>query len=387
MNASLAASSRDRVAGEGRVDFGSKQAPVWRAATPGGASTVNTSGEPFAMNEIRDAYCRRINYLRVSVTDRCNFRCLYCMPDGGFVLKTHKEILSYEEIARLVRVASELGVSKVRLTGGEPLVRYGVVDLVRSLASLPGVDDLSLTTNGALLPRYARGLKEAGLQRINVSLDTLIPERFTHITRRGCLEEVMAGIAAAETAGLEPIKLNTVVVRGFNDDEVAEIARLTLTKPWHVRFIELMPVGSEEGCLPGVCDGSSRGHSFVPVAEMRQRIEAALGALVPDPSTIPGNGPARYYRLDGAMGSVGFISAVSEHFCDRCNRLRLTADGALRTCLMADGETDLRTPLRSGAGDDELRALIIRSVAEKPERHHLGEHQRPLGRAMAQIGG
>jgi cyclic pyranopterin phosphate synthase len=339
------------------------------------------------MAEIRDSFCRRINYLRVSVTDRCNFRCLYCMPEGGFVWKPHSEILSYEEIVRLVRVASEVGVTKVRLTGGVPLVRGGIVELVHSLASLPAVDDLSLTTNGALLTRYARGLKDAGLQRINVSLDTLDPDRFAHITRRGRLEEVLAGIAAAEMVGLEPIKLNTVVVRGFNDDEVADIARLTLTKPWHVRFIELMPVGSEEGCLPGVCDGSSRGQSFVPVAEMRQRIQAALGEFVPDPPRVRGNGPARYYRLEGALGSVGFISAVSEHFCDRCNRLRLTADGALRPCLMADGEIDLRSPMRAGASDAELSALIAQSVAAKPDRHHLGEHQRPLGRAMAQIGG
>jgi cyclic pyranopterin phosphate synthase len=350
-------------------------------------SAITSLEEHLFMAEIRDTFSRRINYLRVSVTDRCNFRCLYCMPEGGFVWKTHNEILNYEEIVRLVRVASDLGLSKVRLTGGEPLVRYGVVDLVRSLAALPGVDDLSLTTNGALLTRYARELKAAGLQRINISLDTLVPERFAHITRRGCLEEVLAGITAAEAAGLEPIKLNTVVVRGFNDDEVADIARLTLTKPWHVRFIELMPVGSEEGCLPGVCDGSSRGQSFVPVAEMRERIQSVLGEFVPDPPRVRGNGPAHYYRLNGALGSVGFISAVSEHFCDRCNRLRLTADGALRPCLMADGETDLRTPLRSGASDAQLRELIAQSVASKPDRHHLGEHQRPLGRAMAQIGG
>jgi cyclic pyranopterin phosphate synthase len=350
-------------------------------------SAITSLEERSFMAEIRDTFSRRINYLRVSVTDRCNFRCLYCMPEGGFVWKTHNEILNYEEIVRLVRVASDLGLSKVRLTGGEPLVRYGVVDLVRSLAALPGVDDLSLTTNGALLTRYARELKAAGLQRINISLDTLVPERFAHITRRGCLEEVLAGITAAEAAGLEPIKLNTVVVRGFNDDEVADIARLTLTKPWHVRFIELMPVGSEEGCLPGVCDGSSRGQSFVPVAEMRERIQSVLGEFVPDPPRVRGNGPAHYYRLNGALGSVGFISAVSEHFCDRCNRLRLTADGALRPCLMADGETDLRTPLRSGASDAQLRELIAQSVASKPDRHHLGEHQRPLGRAMAQIGG
>jgi cyclic pyranopterin phosphate synthase len=343
--------------------------------------------ELLVMSEIRDSFCRRINYLRVSVTDRCNFRCLYCMPEGGFAWKTRDQILTYEEIIRLVRVASEIGVSKVRLTGGEPLVRGDVVDLVRALASLPAVDDLSLTTNGALLTRYARGLKDAGLQRINVSLDTLVPERFAHITSRGRLEGVLEGITAAAEVGLEPIKLNTVVVRGFNDDEVADIARLTLTKPWHVRFIELMPVGSEEGCLPGVCDGSSRGRSFVPVAEMREKVQAVLGELVPDSPMAAGNGPARYYRLDGALGSVGFISAVSELFCDRCNRLRLTADGALRPCLLADGETDLRTPLRSGASDAQLKELIAQSVAAKPERHHLSEHQRPLGRAMTQIGG
>jgi cyclic pyranopterin phosphate synthase len=341
------------------------------------------------MTQICDQYRRPINYLRVSVTDRCNYRCLYCMPETGFAFKPHQEILRYEEIVRVVRVATELGISKVRLTGGEPLVRAGIDRLVADLGALPGVDDLSLTTNGALLARHALALKQAGLRRINISLDTLDADRFHRMTRHGYLNEVLDGIRAAEAAGLEPVKLNTVVVRGFNDDQVASIARLTLEHPWHVRFIELMPVGSEEGCLPGVCDGSSCGHSFVPVAEMRERIQAELGALIPAEAAreVVGNGPAKYYRLPGGAGSVGFISAVSEHFCERCNRLRLTADGFLRPCLMADGEIDLKTPLRAGASDEEIGALIRQAVAQKPERHHLGEHQRPLVRGMAQIGG
>lgn len=337
--------------------------------------------------QISDAFCRPINYLRVSVTDRCNFRCLYCMPETGTDWKSHESILRYEEIIRIVRAASTLGISKVRLTGGEPLVRAGIESLVASLAELPGIDDLSLTTNGALLPKFAGPLRRAGLNRVNISLDTLRPDRFRTMTRRGELQQALDGIRAAEEAGLVPIKINMVVVRGVNDDEVADIASLTLEHAWHVRFIELMPVGSEEGCLPGVCDGSSRGQAFISAAEIRSRLQSELGVLTPVAGAVVGNGPASYFRLAGAGGSVGFISAVSEHFCSRCNRLRLTADGFLRPCLMADGEIDLRTPLRAGATDEALVSLVAEAVAAKPERHHIGEHQRPLARHMAQIGG
>ncbi len=337
--------------------------------------------------QIRDTFCRRINYMRVSVTDRCNYRCLYCLPESGVVWKPPDSILSYEEIVRIVRVGTRLGVSKVRLTGGEPLVRSGITRLVEELAHVDGVDDLSLTTNGALLGHLAADLRQAGLQRVNVSLDTLQPDRFHKITRYGDLQQVLAGIVAAERAGLEPIKINTVVVRGFNDDEVPAIAALTQLHPWHVRFIELMPVGTEEACLPGVCDGSSRGPAFVSAEEMKLKIEQELGSLAPAARAPVGNGPALYYHLPGGTGSVGFISAISDHFCSRCNRLRLTADGNLRPCLMADGEIDVKTPMRAGASDDEIEALIAAAVAAKPERHRLGENEHPLGRMMAQIGG
>lgn len=334
-----------------------------------------------------DPFDRRINYLRISVTDRCNFRCLYCMPETGIRWQPPEEILRYEEIVTVVKAAVGLGITKVRLTGGEPLVRADITKLVAALAAIPGIDDLSLTTNGSLLARYARSLKEAGLHRINVSLDTMDPQQFRRITRFGRLEDVLHGIAAAEEAGLEPIKVNTVVVRGFNDKEVADIAGLTLQHPWHVRFIELMPVGSEEGCLPGVCDGGSGGQAFVPVSEIRQRIQERWGELLPAGWPLAGNGPASYYRLAQARGSIGFISAVSEAFCEHCNRLRLTADGHLRPCLLADGEIDLKTPLRQGADQEELRRLIIQAVAAKPQRHRLREHPIPQGRSMAQIGG
>jgi len=309
------------------------------------------------------------------------------MPETGIHWQPPQEILRYEEIGAVVQAAAALGITKVRLTGGEPLVRADIIKLVAALAAVPGIDDLSLTTNGALLARYARPLREAGLHRINVSLDTMDPLQFRRITRFGHLEDVLRGLAAAEAAGLESIKVNTVVIRGFNDGEVADIAGLTLQHPWHVRFIELMPVGSEEGCLPGVCDGGSGGQAFVPVAEIRQRIQEKWGELLPAGQALAGNGPASYYRLAQARGSIGFIGAVSEAFCEHCNRLRLTADGHLRPCLLADGEIDLKTPLRQGADQEGLKQLIAQAVAAKPYRHRLGEHLPPKGRAMAQIGG
>jgi len=268
-------------------------------------------------------------------------------------------------------------VRKVRLTGGEPLARLGLPDLVSMLAGIAGLDDLSMTTNGTLLARHAAALAAAGLRRVNVSLDTLRPERFSQITRRGHLDDVWAGIRAAEEAGLGPIKLNMVVVRGLNDDEVADMARQTINQGWHVRFIELMPIGANVGWA---------GDGTVPIAQIRAQIEAALGPLeaVSGPA---GNGPARYYRPAGAAGTIGFIGAMSEHFCRACNRLRLTADGRLRPCLMSDDELDLRTALRSGAGVDELQALLMQAVRSKPERHRLGEADAPQARTMAEIGG
>jgi cyclic pyranopterin phosphate synthase len=327
-----------------------------------------------------DAYNRPISYLRISVTDRCNLRCIYCMPPEGVVWRPHEEILRYEEIETIVRAAAGMGISKVRLTGGEPLVRPGVVDLVRMLARIPGVDDLAMTTNGILLPRYAEDLAEAGLQRVNVSLDTLRPERFQRITRLGRIEDALAGMEAAQEAGLDPIKINTVVIRGMNDDEVVDFARKTMEAGWNVRFIELMPVGN------GVLAERGWRERVVTAREIRERIEGALGTLEPAKMRT-GGGPARYYRLPGAEGTLGFITPISEHFCYHCNRLRLTADGQLRPCLLSDQEIDLRTPLRQGADVVQIKTLLLKGIESKPLHHHLDEWRRPENRVMSEIGG
>jgi cyclic pyranopterin phosphate synthase len=336
-----------------------------------------------------DAYNRPISYLRISVTDRCNLRCVYCMPPEGVPSRSHEEILRYEEIKTIVRAAAELGVSKVRLTGGEPLVRLGIVDLVRMLADIPGIDDLAMTTNGILLSHYAADLAAAGLQRVNVSLDTLRPERFRHITRCGRMENVLDGMEAAREAGLKPIKINTVVIRGMNDDEVIDLARKTAAAAWNVRFIELMPVGiSPMPVGNGVLTTGGWRERVVTAGEIRRQIESALGALEPARMSA-GNGPARYYRLPRAEGTLGFITPISEHFCYQCNRLRLTADGQLRPCLLSDQEIDLRTPLRQGASVEQIKKLLLQGIGSKPMQHHLDEEacQLPESRVMAEIGG
>lgn len=324
-----------------------------------------------------DSFNRPISYLRVSVTDRCNLRCVYCMAPEGVPWRPHEDILRYKEIEMVVRAAAELGISKVRLTGGEPLVRLGMVDLVAMLARIPGLDDLAMTTNGILLARYAQELKAAGLRRVNVSLDTLRPERFRRITRLGELSDALECIAAAKQAGLVPVKVNTVVIRGLNDDEVVDFACLTYAPDWHVRFIEVMPLGDHAGWA---------GNGYVPLDEVRERIERELGELIPA-KLGDGGGPARYYRLPGAEGTVGFITPISDHFCYQCNRLRLTADGKLRPCLLFDGEIDLRTPLRQGATIEDIKRLIVEAVCAKPERHHLSEQVIPQRRTMSEIGG
>ena len=327
-----------------------------------------------------DAYNRPISYLRISVTDRCNLRCVYCMPPQGVVKRAHDEILRYEEIETVVRAAAALGITKVRLTGGEPLVRPGIVDLVRMLARVEGIDDLAMTTNAILLNDYAKSLAQEGLRRVNISLDTLRPERFGRITRCGRLEDVLAGMEVARQAGLEPIKINTVVMRGMNEDEVVDFARRTLEPGWHVRFIELMPIGN------GMAVGSNWKDRVVTAREVQEQIETALGPLEPA-KVLPGGGPARYYRLPGAKGTLGFITPISEHFCHQCNRLRLTADGHLRPCLLAESEIDLRTPLRAGADVEQIKTLIVQAIERKPMQHHLDECQVPTGRVMSEIGG
>jgi cyclic pyranopterin phosphate synthase len=325
------------------------------------------------MTGILDSFGRSVNYLRISVTDRCNLRCLYCMPPEGVPQMSHSEILSYEEIRAVVQAAAELGINKIRLTGGEPLIRADFPELIKILSQIEGIQELSLTTNGILLKNHALGLRQAGLSRINVSLDTLKPDKFQYITRLGRLKDVLEGIETAKEAGFKPVKINTVVMRNINDDEILDFARMTYEDGWHVRFIEVMP-------FKGAAE-------FVPSHELRQHI-GLLGKLEPC-ELITGNGPATYYRLSGARGTVGFISALTEpSFCSRCNRMRLTPDGKLRPCLLAEDEIDLRTPLRNNASTEELKRFILKAVASKPERHQLERRNvRVVKRKMSQIGG
>lgn len=324
---------------------------------------------------MRDGYGREINYLRVSVTDRCNLRCRYCMPEGGVQLKNHDEILRLEEIARLLEVAVGLGLTRIRFTGGEPLIRKNFSYLVARAAALPGIEDLALTTNGTLLAEKAEELRRAGLRRVNISLDTLNREKFAHLTRGGDLERVKEGIAAALACGLEPVKINVVIARGFNEDEVEAFADLSREKALHIRFIELMPLGEAAGIEDG----------FVPVTAVLERLRRKVKL---EPVAVAGSGPARYYRLPGGRGTIGFIAAISQCFCAACNRLRLTADGKLRPCLESDWEVDLRGPLRSGASGEELAALFRLAVEAKPARHRFGMRSPGTGeRSMWQIGG
>jgi len=325
------------------------------------------------MTGLYDSFQRPINYLRISVTDRCNLRCIYCMPAEGVPLMSHQDILTYEEIYSITRAAAELGINKVRLTGGEPLVRSGLTELVKMLAQIKAIDEISLTTNGTLLSRYAAELKQAGLKRVNISLDTLKSGKFRLITRGTLnLSDVLEGIEAARSVGLNPVKLNMVVMSGINDDELLDFAAKTINEEWHVRFIEFMPINSSASY-------------FVSVSDMRRRLEL-LGQLKPCLPSV-GNGPAKYFRFPHARGTIGFITPVSEHFCFHCNRLRLTADGRLRSCLLADNEVDLKPPLRGGIPSAGLKRLIEAAVADKPLRHHLAEGYVPKDRPFSQVGG
>jgi cyclic pyranopterin phosphate synthase len=320
-----------------------------------------------------DSFGRSINYLRISVTDRCNLRCIYCMPPEGVPQISHSEVLSYEEIRTTVQAAGQLGINKVRLTGGEPLIRADLPKLVGMLSQIEGIDELSLTTNGTILKKHVLELKQAGLSRINVSLDTLKADKFRYITHFGELKDVLEGIDAAKEAGFHPVKINTVVMRGINDDEILDFARMTYEDGWHIRFIELMP-------FKGVAE-------FTPSNELRQHINS-LGKLQ-SCTSLTGNGPATYYGLAGAKGTIGFISPLTEPtFCSRCNRMRLTPDGKLRPCLLGEDEIDLKSPLRNNVPMDKLRGLILQAVASKPEHHPMiGDNFRLVKRKMSQIGG
>ena len=327
------------------------------------------------MTGLSDSFHRPINYLRISVTDRCNLRCSYCMSSDGVCLMPSGEVLTYEEICRVVQAAAESGISKVRITGGEPLVRSGLPKLVEMLASIDSIDDISLTTNGSLLGQHAAELKSAGLRRVNVSLDTLKPDKFEFITGRDMLNDVLEGIDTARSVGLNPVKLNMVVMAGINDDELLDFAAKTIDEGWHVRFIELMPISGNASINP----------QLLAASDIKGRLEV-LGEIEPCLPGI-GNGPAKYFRFPNSGGTVGFITPVSEHFCFKCNRLRLTCDGKLRLCLLAEDEVDLKQPLRSGISSAGLKQIIEEAVASKPLRHNLDGGQIPKDRPFSQVGG
>ncbi len=303
----------------------------------------------------------KVNYLRISVTDRCNLACCYCVPKDQLPLLTHRDIARYEEILRIIQIACRLGITKVRITGGEPLVRRGIVDFIQTVAKLEGIQDLSITTNGILLEKNAHALRASGLNRINISLDTLKSERFLQITGKDLFNQVWKGIMAAVAQGFDPIKINTVIMRGTNHDEIDALAGLTLEYPFHIRFIEYMPMGNAGVDL----------EQQVLIPEIRETIEHAFGPLQPVERDL-NDGPARRFRLPGAMGEIGFISPVSSHFCHECNRLRLTSSGAIRPCLLNNLEYDILTPLRAGATDDELSSILKTSIRNKPGEHNLG---------------
>lgn len=334
---------------------------------------------------MRDSFDRTIDYLRVSITDKCNLRCIYCMPPLGVKPMVHKEILRYEEIIRLVRIAAAMGVRKLRLTGGEPLVRKNVIYLVESIKNIDGMHDLSMTTNGIFLERYAGELAKAGLDRVNISLDSLKPDRYREITRGGDIGAVLKGIEAAEKAGLVPIKINMVPIRGLNDDEIGDFAKITLKYPYQVRFIEFMPFVNEDMWKP---------EKLISADEIKSAVEN-INPLIP--VKVRKSGPARYFKFDGAPGVVGFISPLSNHFCGECNRLRLTADGKLRPCLFSETEIDLIPALRGSLPDDEIKRLFQLSIEVKPKGHNINiqdsklktmfKHQEICIRPMSRIGG
>lgn len=321
-----------------------------------------------------DAHGRRISYLRLSVTDRCNLRCQYCMPAEGVRKLLHSEILRYEELHRIARLAVSLGIEKIRITGGEPLVRKGLVDFIRSLSTIDGLKELTLTTNGMLLREFAADLRRAGLHRINVSLDSLKLDTFSTLTRGGDLHRVLDGIDAAAQAGFPPVKINTVVIRGMNDSEVLDFASLTLCDPHQVRFIEYMPANSTPGWPAGLVTGEE-------ILEQIRKVYP-LNSL----SHGEADGPAKIYKIPGAMGTIGIITPISSHFCASCNRIRVTASAVLKGCLFDSGGVNLK-PYLAG-GDDQLRDVLMRVLRNKPERHHLLDSESLIMPfSMSEIGG
>lgn len=323
------------------------------------------------MNGLYDSLGRRIHYLRVAVTDRCNFRCQYCMPSDGVQWIEHNDILRYEELLRIINTFVRLGVDKVRITGGEPLVRKGLIPFLCKVAEIPGIEEIVLTTNGSMLEEYAPLLKQAGVKRINVSLDTLQAQRFKQITGQDALHQVVAGIKKAQSIGLTPIKINMVVMKGFNTDELADFAHLAMSNPYQVRFIEYMPFCSDKRYL-------------FTASEMRQQLVAAgFTNLIPE---MRNNSPAQIYRFPQSQGSIGFITPVSQHFCSSCNRIRLTSDGNLKPCLLSNQEYSLRELLRGGITDQELSYILQQVIWNKPIQHNL-ENGEKSDRGMYRIGG
>lgn len=316
-----------------------------------------------------DQFGRQIDYLRISITDRCNFRCQYCMPREGIPLLARGEILSFEEIGRVVHAALDVGITKLRITGGEPLVRSGAVDFLARLHRVDGLERISLTTNGSLLQEHAAALASIGLRNLNVSLDSLDPAKYRKLTVHGDLATVLDGIDEAVRVGIENIKINVVAMRGINDDEVEALAGLTLSKPVHVRFIEYMPCGRWE-----------KNELYVPATELLPSLEKLRN--VSECAGPPGSGPSKYYRLDGALGSIGLITPVSQHFCGDCNRLRLTADGKLRPCLLSDEEVDIRAALRAGTDRSGLAEIVRSAILRKPVGHRASRKV-----VMSSIGG
>lgn len=323
-----------------------------------------------------DSYGRRINYLRISLTDRCNMRCVYCMPEIGMKFMPRPELLTTDELLLVIRAAARAGFQKIRLTGGEPTLRPDIVEIVREIKRTPGITHIAMTTNALRLEQLAEPLHAAGLNRVNISIDTLDAEKFRRMTRGGMFAKVWAGIEAADRVGLHPIKLNSVVVRGMNDDEVPQLAALTLRYPWEMRFIEVMP-------LTGVADVAHDG--VVNTAELIERLTAAFGPLE-DLGLAPADS-ARRYRIPGAPGKLGFISSVSEPFCATCNRMRLTSDGRLHLCLLRDNEVDLRAAVRGGATVDDIEQIIRHAVMIKPWGHGLPDGVLPTLRGMSELGG
>ncbi|MBF0539153.1 MAG: GTP 3',8-cyclase MoaA [Nitrospirae bacterium] len=323
--------------------------------------------------QLRDTYGRVIDYIRISITDRCSLRCIYCTPTTSAPHYDRNEVLTFEEILRFVVAASELGVKKIRITGGEPLMRHGLPELVREIKAIGGIVDLSLTTNGLLLPAYAQRLAAAGLDRVNISLDSLLPQRYAEITGGGNLTKVLDGIQAARDAGLTPIKLNVVPMRGINDNEIESFARMTLLQDIHVRFIELMPTA---------VIGPEYTATLINSSEIHQRLQQIAPLL---PVKLRLNGPARYYRFESATGVIGIISAITCHFCQDCNRMRLTAIGKLKPCLFSNKLIDLKPFLNNSSSIEQLKDLILTATKLKPQNHNITPSTSTL--AMSQIGG